>query len=408
MMWLADIKIALHSLKATRMRTLLTILGIIIGIAAVTTVLALGEGAKQTLQNQLTQFGGDVVTVRPGKLSKDSKGEISGYDFFANFNASTLTESDVKVISSTPGVAYTAPIMGVRGSVSGSERTTDNAQIIATNHDMATVLGQDVKVGEFVNEELNRNTVVLGSALANELLGSDQTIGQQVDIRGEKYTLIGVLNQTEIPLAVNGLYDSNHAAYVTLEAGKALNQGVAHIQTINFRIAPGANSQEVISKVSQRLREAHKADDTAVIGSSEALAITNKLFSQFTFYVAAVASISLLVGGIGVMNIMLVAVSERTREIGVRKAVGATNGQIMRQFLTESAIMSLTGGLLGLLLSYIFTLVISWNFQFNAAFTWSIVGWSLLVSLVIGIIFGMFPAIRAARKDPIVALRRLH
>ncbi len=298
--------------------------------------------------------------------------------------------------------------MGVRGSVSGSERTTDNAQIIATNHDMATVLGQDVKVGEFVNEELNRNTVVLGSALANELLGSDQTIGQQVDIRGEKYTLIGVLNQTEIPLAVNGLYDSNHAAYVTLEAGKALNQGVAHIQTINFRIAPGANSQEVISKVSQRLREAHKADDTAVIGSSEALAITNKLFSQFTFYVAAVASISLLVGGIGVMNIMLVAVSERTREIGVRKAVGATNGQIMRQFLTESAIMSLTGGLLGLLLSYIFTLVISWNFQFNAAFTWSIVGWSLLVSLVIGIIFGMFPAIRAARKDPIVALRRLH
>lgn len=406
-MWLADIKIAIASLRATRVRTFLTVLGIVIGIAAVTTILALGEGAKQTINRQINQFGGDVATVRPGKLTKDTKGEVVGYDLLANFNASTLTEEDVRTVSSTPSVAKAAPIMGLRGTVAGSERSTDDAQIIATNSDMVDVLHQKMKVGQFVNENLSRNTVVLGGSLANELLGSDQTIGQSVSIRGEPYTLIGVLQHNDTPLAINGLYDSNRAAYVTLDAGKAINQGVAQIQTINFRISESAKPQEVITAVSERLRTAHKADDVAVIGSEEALRITEQLFLDITTYVSAVAAISLLVGGIGVMNIMLVAVTERTREIGIRKAVGATNGQVMRQFLTESIIMSLTGGIAGILLSLAIGTVFSFQFSFAAAFTWHILLLSLGVSLVVGILFGIFPAVRAARKDPIEALRQI-
>lgn len=407
MMWFADIKIALASLRATKVRTLLTTFGIVIGVASVTTILALGEGAKQTITAQAQQFGGDVVTVRPGKLTRDTQGNVTGYDLLANFNAGTLTEQDLKIVSTTPGVQSAAPVMGLRGTIAGSERSVESGQIIATNSDLPEVLDQELKVGQFVDPGISRNTVVFGSGLATELLGSDQTIGQKVSIRGQEYTLIGVLKQIETPLALNGLYDANHAAYVTLEAGKAMNQGVAQIQTINFRIAEGADRSDVIATVSQRLREAHNADDVAVIGSKAALDIIERLFGDITTYTAAVAAISLLVGGIGVMNIMLVAVTERTREIGIRKAVGATNSQVMRQFLTESVVMSLAGGLAGIGLSVIIAMFISLQFDLPTAFTWPIAGWALGVSLVVGVLFGMFPALRAARKNPISALRQM-
>lgn len=364
MMWLADIRIAFASLKATRVRTLLTVLGIVIGVAAVTLVLALGEGAKQAIEKQITQFGGDVVTVRPGKLAKDENGNVISYDLLANFSASSLSEQDSKIVSSTPGVSGSAPIMALRGTISGGERSTENAQIVATSPDLPDVLAQSLKTGEFLNNEINRNTVVLGDTLANELLGSDQTIGQKISIRGEDYTVIGVLNHSDLPLALNGLYDINRAAFVSLDAGKAMNQGIAQVQTINFRVADGSNVKTVTKSVSDRLKEAHKIDDVAVIGSDEALKITDSLFGELTKYTAAIAGISLLVGGIGVMNIMLVAVTERTREIGIRKAVGATHLQVLRQFLTESIMMSLGGGILGVLLAYVIALLASFQFAF--------------------------------------------
>lgn len=407
MMWLADVKIAIASLKATRIRTLLTVVGIVVGVASVTTVLALGEGARQTVARQIDSFGGDVVTVRPGKLTTDETGKITGYDLLANFNASTLTEQDLRIVSTTPGVESAAPSMGLRGTIAGAERSTDDAQIIATNNNLPAVLGQKMKVGEFVSEDIDRNTVVLGSALATELLGSDQTIGQIVSIRGQDYTLIGVLQVSGMSLAVGGLYDANRAAYVTLDAGKAINQGIAQIQSITFRLSDAADKKEVISNVNERLRTAHGADDVAVIGSEAALGITERLLLDITTYTAAVAAISLVVGGIGVMNIMLVAVTERTREIGIRKAVGATNAQIMRQFLIESILMSLTGGILGIALAYAITIGISFQFSFNATFTWTIIGLSLGVSVIVGVLFGTFPAFRASRKDPIEALRQM-
>jgi len=407
MMWLADIKIAVASLRSSRTRTLLTIIGIIIGVAAVTTILALGEGAKQAINSQIEQFEGDVATVRPGKLSTDEHGNVTGYDLLANFNASTLSEQDLRTVSTTPGVESATPIMGLRGSVAGSESSTDGTQIVATNPELVDVLGQKMSVGQFISDDINRSTIVLGNTLATELFGSDQAIGQTVTVRGQDYTLIGVLQRNDIPLVINGLYDPNRAAFVTLDAGKAMNQGIAQIQTINFRINESADKQAVINDVSERLRTAHGADDVAIIGSEEALSITESLFLDITTYTAAIAAISLLVGGVGVMNIMLVAVTERTREIGIRKAVGATNGQIMRQFLTESIIMTLSGGLLGLALAYAITVVIAYKFSFSGAFTWNIVGLSLGVSLAVGILFGIFPAIRAARKDPIEALRQL-
>ncbi len=407
MMWLADIRIALASLKATRIRTLLTVLGIVIGVAAVTLVLALGEGAKQAISRQITQFGGEVVTVRPGKLAKDEKGNVLSYDLLANFSASSLSEQDSKIVSSTPGVSGSAPIMALRGSISGEEYNTESAQIVATSPDLPDVLAQTMKTGEFLNNNINRNTVVLGDTLANELLGSDQTIGQKISIRGEDYTVIGILDHSDLPLALNGLYDINRAGFVSMDAGKAMNQGIAQVQTINFRVANGSNVKEVTSNVSARLKEAHKIDDIAVIGSAEALKIIDSLFAELTKYTTAIAAISLIVGGIGVMNIMLVAVTERTREIGIRKAIGATHLQVLRQFLIEAVIMSLSGGIIGVAIAYAVALITSFQLSFSPVLTWEIVGWSLGISMIVGIVFGIFPALRAAKKDPIEALRQL-
>lgn len=406
-MWLADIKIAIASLRATRMRTLFTTLGIVVGIASVTTILALGEGIKQSIAAQANQFGGDVVTVRPGKLTLGDNGKVIGYDLLANFNAGSLSEQDVEIVSTTPGVQSAAPVMGLRGTIAGSRDSVESGQIVATNQKLPDVLEQDNKVGQFLSPDISRNTVVFGSGLATKLLGSNQTIGQKVTLRGEEYTLIGVLQRIDTPLALNGLYDANNAAYVTLEAGKAMNQGVAQIQTINFRIAESANNQAVIDKVSSRLVSAHDANDVAVIGSETALQIIERLFVDVTSYTAAIAAISLLVGGIGIMNIMLVAVTERTREIGIRKAVGATNGQVLRQFLIESIVMSVVGGVAGLAVAWLIAVLITLQFGLPTAFTWTIAGAALGVSVLVGVIFGMFPALRAARKDPITALRQI-
>lgn len=406
-MWMADVRIALASLKATKMRTLLTVLGIIIGVASVTTILALGQGIERTIGEQATQFDGKVATVRPGQLIRASDGSVKSYDLLANLSAGSLSEEDLETVSNTPGVQAAAPVMGLRGDISSEGMNAPGSQIIATNDKLPEVLNHDVTVGQFIDPDINSNTVVFGSSLANRLLGTNQTIGQVVTIRGEEYTLIGILQPFEVPLAINGLYSANDAAYVPLEAGKEMNQGSIQIQTINFRIAESAGEQSIINKVERRLEEARRADDVAVIGSQAALEIIENFFTNITGYTAAIAAISLLVGGIGVMNIMLVAVTERTREIGIRKAVGATNGQILRQFLTEAIVMSVAGGVLGLGVAAIASMIISTQLGLPTAFSWSVVGLALGVSVIVGVLFGMFPALRAARKDPIAALRQL-
>lgn len=406
-MWLADIKIALASLRATKTRTLLTTLGIVVGVASVTTILALGQGIQQTIETQATQFDGEVATVRPGQLLRDENGDVQSYDLLANLNAGSLTERDLEIVAATPGVQAAAPIMGLRGGISNQGFSMPNSQIIATNEKLPEVLNQNVRIGQFVDSEISENTAVLGSGLADRLLGSNETIGDSVTIRGQQYTVIGILERFDIPLSVNGLYNANNAAYLTLEAGQNLNQGAVQIQTINFRIANGSNEDEVIARVGERLRDAHNANDVAVIGSKAALQIIENFFVNITGYTAAIAAISLLVGGIGVMNIMLVAVTERTREIGIRKAVGATNGQILRQFLTESVVMAVVGGLVGLGVAVLAGVFISLQFGLPTAFSWNVVGWALGVAVLVGIVFGMFPALRAARKDPIAALRQL-
>lgn len=401
------IRIALASLRATKGRTALTTLGVVIGVASISMVLALGEGAKQAVNTQIEKRGADIITIRPGKLERDSDGNITNYNLMAALGATTLTERDYNTALNTKGVAEAAPSMLITGSVRTGDTTANGASIVATTPSFDEVQRLLTKNGQFIDDDLARETAVIGSDLSVDLFGTDNSLGRQLSLRNRDFTIVGVLKRVEQPTSL-GSYDYNNTAFISLDAGKSFNQGIAQIQQINVK----AESPEKTEETARRLHDAILAnhdgeEDFAVILPGEAIQITDGVFRVLTGVTAAIASISLIVGGIGIMNIMLVSVTERTREIGIRKAIGATNGQILSQFLIEAVVMSLAGGLIGLVLAYLLAYFISAFLPFMPALTGEIIATAFIVSLAVGIIFGLFPALRAARKDPIAALRQL-
>lgn len=406
MRFLADFKIAVTNLRATRLRTLLTILGIVIGVASVTVVFALGEGAKNMVRSQVQQLGEDMLTVRPGKAQRDANGVVTSYNFLAALSASTLTERDLRTAAETPGVTAAAPLMLLTGSISNLEDKTSQGTIAATNEHADDVLGLGMRVGDFITADTPRNTVVLGDSIAIELLGSDVAIGHKISLRGQEFTVIGILKHFESSASVSSVFDLNYVAFIQIDDGKAFNQGIAQIQQINLRSEPGTDPAETARQVHQKLLANHSGEeDFSVLRPEETVQLTDSMFKILTSFTSAVASISIIVGGVGIMNIMLVSVTERTREIGIRKAVGATNAQILSQFLIEALIMSTAGGIVGVLSGYTLAYVAGTFLGFMPGVTSEILLIALGISVGVGLLFGAWPAIKAARKDPIEALR---
>lgn len=263
-----------------------------------------------------------------------------------------------------------------------------------------------IKDGQFLDPTLSDTTAVIGPQLSINLFGTEQTIGKTVSIKGKPFTVIGVLKRQNDPVNYNNV-DFDNAVVINLDSGRELNQGASHIQQINIKSDSVSNLQGIITQVNQTLLRTHLGQVDFSVLSGDAIAQpTSRIFMAIAGASVAIAAISLIVGGIGIMNIMLVNVVERTREIGIRKALGATSGDIVWQFLIESLALSIGGGIAGYLLGYALAFAISMLLTFDPVLNWQIAGIALGVSVVIGTIFGLYPAIRAARKDPISALRQ--
>lgn len=400
---------AYHSLRSTKLRTLLTILGVAIGVASITTILSLGGGVTKLVSNQIDELGGNIAVVRPGVASK-TLNDFANPSTSGAFTTSTLTEKDLRDIEAIDGVAAAAPLMILNGSMKATTSGTKPAEstIIATSPELETIAHLPVRDGQFIDSFTDTTTAVIGNQLSIDLFGTDQSIGQTFTFRGEAFRVIGILGPIHNPINYNNV-DFDHTAIISLEAGKGFNQGIAQIQQINISAQTVEQLPDVITKTQQQLLTNHEDEhDFMILTGKEIAEPTSKFFVSITLVMTVIAAISLVVGGIGIMNIMLVGVAERTREIGLRKAVGASNGNIVSQFLTEALIMSLLGGIFGYLGGYLLAFVISTALPFDPVFTWEIAGISLGIAVFVGCVFGLYPAIRAARKDPIESLRQYH
>lgn len=395
------IETASQSLRANRMRTLLTTIGVAIGIASITTILSLAAGVTSAVDRQVEQIGGNVAVIRPGVSSPN---EIARPILPQQFNTSSLTEGDVDAISRENKGLAVAPIMMIDTTLRtriGSLAAT----VVASNPDLAKTVSLPIRSGQFIDEENSANVAVVGMQVAIDLFGTDDPVGQQFTIHGDILTVIGVLERQENPVNYSNV-DFDNAVIVSFDKGKTYHQGRSQIQQINISAKSSDSLQAAITKVEKLLTERHDERDFQILTGTDVATTTNRTFQWIAAVMTAIAAISLLVGGIGIMNIMLVSVAERTREVGIRKSVGASSLAIVWQFLVESLLLSLIGGIVGTMLGVLLSFSIALGVYFTPVFTWEIIAASLGVSVGIGVLFGLYPAIRAARKDPIESLRQ--
>lgn len=403
-MWSGNLKTALASLRESRWRTTFTMLGIIIGIASVVTVVSLGEGLKQQIGGQINQLGPDVLTVRPGKVS--ATGGLSS--FYSFMTPSTLTTDDISTIKGLPIVSQAAPIEFVASTVKNGNSEMDNVFVAGTSSALGDILHQNIAYGDFFSDNtgFQNNFAMVGNNIASNLFNEINPVGQTMQINGQDFVIHGVFTASSGSLLSLSQSDLNSSVFIPTQAAEQLSNGHANILQIFAKLKPGVNVDSAVSQINRAVSKNHGGvHDFTVLKHNQLMGVSDRLVNSATGFIGAIAAISLLVGGIGIMNILLVSVSERTREIGIRKAIGATNRQILNQFLAEGLVLSIGGGIIGIGVSYLINLLLRLYSGWKPIISLPILFLAVSVSVAAGVIFSMAPAFKAARKDPITALR---
>jgi putative ABC transport system permease protein len=408
MNWAETIRTGWDAVRSHRLRSALTMLGILIGIAAVMLTVGLGLGAQATIGAQINSLGSNLLVIAPGSATNTS-GVRGGQG-----SASTLTIADATALADpqvAPDIAGVAPTTSRSSSLTagGTNWTTS---VVGTTEDWAAVRARTVGDGRFLTADDVRGkgaVVVLGSTTANELFGTRDAVGQTVTVAGVPMTVVGILDAAGSSPVGN---QDDQAVVPITTAAERIFGGTARqtVQTIFVQATTNEALPAAYQEAEALLLALHRVDDPAeadfTITSQQAILDTaNAITGALTAVLSGIAGISLLVGGIGVMNIMLVSVTERIREIGLRKALGATPTVIRRQFLVEAAVLGLAGGLAGILLGTAGSIALASALGQPIIISPSATLLALAVSIGIGLIFGVYPASRAARLAPIDALR---
>jgi putative ABC transport system permease protein len=386
------VRLALSRLRTSRVRAALTMLGVIIGVASVVALVGVGQGTTSSITTRLAGLGTNLLTINPS----------------TGGGTSTLTLDDAEALTGVSGVAAVAPELQTTATVAAGDTTTSTS-IVGTTADYATVRAFSVWQGTFLSRldvERDLRVAVLGASAADDLELDASSIGSEISIGGLPFEVIGILQ----PKGGSGFQNPDDQIMVPIGAvGKYFVAG-STVRTIGVSVATVEGMDAATTSITALLRERHAlaaTDDAdfSILDQAQLLETASSISGTLTLLLGGIASISLVVGGIGIMNIMLVSVRERTREIGIRKAIGARGRDILAQFLIEALTLSLLGGVIGVAVglgvSAAIGRIAGWGFALNPV----TIAVALVFSLAVGVVFGVWPARQAARLDPISALR---
>lgn len=401
---------AAKGLKANKSRSMLTVLGIVIGITAIILLMSLGQGAQNLILNQLQGMGSKTIVVMPGRQPK-------GPSDAAQILGDSLKQKDFDLLNKKNNVPTAKSVMPIIfGGTSGMYRgETYRLTVFGATPLMSSVFDLYPNEGVFFTDEEvsgRADVAVIGSTVKKELFGDSQALNQRIKMNGKNFHVIGILPKK----GQVSFFNFDEVVIIPYTTAQQYILGIKYFHRFIIEADEESNIRQTVSDIETTIRNSHgitnpDKDDFHTETQADLAARLGVIMMSFTLFLVAVAAVSLIVGGIGIMNIMLVSVTERTREIGLRKAIGATDFDILAQFLLEAILLTATGGFIGIALgsgfSFLASLILSrvvgldWEFSFP----FFAAGLGLIVSTVIGLVFGIYPARQAAKKSPIEALR---
>ena len=397
--YLESMRMAWHSIVSNKLRSLLTMLGIIIGVSAVIALMSVGYGVKADIENDISSLGSNTITITPGANDKPGMKSMAG-------SMNNLSYKDYLAIQILPNIELAAPVVSNSYiTVNGNKNWTTSVTGITVEY--ADISNQYLSEGRWwTSDEYNERTrvAVIGKTVATNLFGKESPLGKKIRIGNQPFTVIGILKEKGY-----SFQDQDDKIFCPFTTVQERMMGITYVSRIVLTADDSNVLPQIEADVTNLLRTRHrivigKEDDFNIQNSQDLLETMESTTQTLTVFLGSIAAISLLVGGIGIMNIMLVSVTERTREIGIRKAIGATYHMIIVQFLIESITVSIAGGLIGIIVGVSIALLIPHIVGMSSVISPLPIIGSFLFSVIIGLVFGLYPAQKAAKLNPIDAL----